>query len=222
MRQFTATVVLCSQFTNPLLQSTVATLRRVVIMSSAQNPISIDDDDSHSVVDLTDEKPAAKKTKFNDNVKHAAKPPKVNDVIPIRLFNTKQSMGSTQYTFRPPSIKKYFQTLRETIGFDGSSNERRFQWLIVANYLFDVHFFLQETLPDILSFKRVVVFYGEGVTAEGTAYWQSLLQGSGNTVEFVRIVPSDPPRSRTNPLDIKIQCKCDLVSMLQPGAAEAL
>jgi tyrosyl-DNA phosphodiesterase-1 len=117
-------------------------------------------------------------------------------------------MGSAQYASRPQSIQKYFRTLRETIGFDGSTNERQFQWLVVANFLFDVHYFLEQTLPDVLAFKRVVVFYGEGVDAQGIAYWKGLLEGSGNTVDFVRLIPSDPPRSRTNPLDVKIPCEC--------------
>jgi hypothetical protein len=74
----------------------------------------------------------------------------------------------------------------------------------VANFLFDVHYFLEQTLPDVLAFKRVVVFYGEGVDAQGIAYWKGLLEGSGNTVDFVRLIPSDPPRSRTNPLDVML------------------
>ena len=165
-------------------------------MSSAQNAINIDDD--NSVVDLTDAngEPLAKKTNVD-----------TDEFIPLRLFNTKQSMGSAQYAPRPQVIKKYFQTLRETIGFEGSSNDRKFQWLIVANYLFDVHYFLQQTLPDILAFKRVIVFYGEGVDSRGITYWQELLSGSGNTVEFVRLVPSDPPKSKTNPLHFKIPCE---------------
>lgn len=34
--------------------------------------------------------------------------------------------------------------------------------------------------------------------------WRQLLVGTGNTVEFIKCIPSDPPRSKTNPLPIKI------------------
>lgn len=174
-------------------------------MSSLQNAINIDDDDS--VVDLTGDEKPTKKPKLDVSSLHATTSPGDDEFIPFYLYNTKQSMGSSQYAARPQSIQKYFKTLRETIGFDGCSSERKFQWLIACNFLFDVHYFLSATMPEILTFKRVVVFYGEGVDAQGIAYWNQLLQGSGNTVEFIRLLPSDPPRSRTNPLDMKIQCK---------------
>jgi hypothetical protein len=176
-------------------------------MSSLKNAINIADDSSeNSVVDLTDDKPS-KKPKIDSN-SNAGTPHGNTNFIPFHLYNTKQSMRSAQYASRPQAVKKYFRTLRETIGFDGCMSERKFHWLVACNFLFDVHYFLQQTLPDILAFKRVVVFYGEGVTAQGVAYWNDLLRGSGNTVEFIRLIPSDPPRSKTNPLDIKIPCEC--------------
>jgi hypothetical protein len=176
-------------------------------MSSLKNAINIADDSSeNSVVDLTDDKPS-KKPKIDIN-SNADMPHRNTELIPFHLYNTKQSMGSTQYASRPQAVKKYFRTLRETIGFDGCTSERKFHWLVACNFLFDVHYFLQQTLPDILAFNRVLIFYGEGVTAQGVAYWNDLLRGSGNTVEFIRLIPSDPPRSKTNPLDIKIPCEC--------------
>jgi hypothetical protein len=176
-------------------------------MSSRESAIHIDDDDD-SVVDLTDDRPT-KKQKPTTSSKEST-----DFLIPFHLFDTKMSITSSQSATRHPSAKKFFRTLRETIGFDtpsgSSSKDKKFQWLVACNYCFDINYFLQETLPEILSFKRVVVFYGEAGAdngSDGKEYWEELLKGSGNTVEFVRLIPSDPPRSATNPLDMKIPCE---------------
>ena len=35
--------------------------------------------------------------------------------------------------------------------------------------------------------------------------WKTLLEGTGRTVDFVQLLPSDPPNSRANPLPVKIE-----------------
>ncbi|KAL7481428.1 hypothetical protein ACHAW6_007105 [Cyclotella cf. meneghiniana] len=190
-------------------------------MSSLQNAIRIDDDEDEddSVVDLTNGNHTQKlkhDESFSNSKKYPLKSCQSNAIIPFQLYDTKMSIASSRSAPRHESTKQYFRTLRQTIGFDfppGSSPKKReFQYLIICNYCIDIHYFLQETLPEILSFKRVVVFYGDAGLdngREGMDRWREMLRGSGNTVEFVRLVPSDPPRSTTNPLDIKIPCECN-------------
>ncbi|KAL7526266.1 hypothetical protein ACHAXR_002762, partial [Thalassiosira sp. AJA248-18] len=104
------------------------------------------------------------------------------------------------------AAKQHFWTLREIIGLDtaNKSKRRKFQWLIVFNFLIDFSYLLEKLRPDILKFHRVVVFYGNAGNPEAMDQWKQLLVGTGNTVEFIQLLPSDPPRSRTNPLAIKI------------------
>eukprot|EP00804_Cyclotella_cryptica_P021741 CCRYP_012899-RA/>CCRYP_012899-RA protein AED:0.02 eAED:0.02 QI:303/1/1/1/1/1/2/90/665 len=184
-------------------------------MSSLQSAIYIgSNDDDDSVVDLTDgERTKKAKHDASSSRKENSRPKSCQSdaIIPFRLYDTKISISSSQSAPRPESTKRYFQTLRQTIGFDSppgtSPTEREFQWLVICNYCIDIHYFLRETLPEILSFKRVVVFYGDAGPDNGRGgmdHWREMLRGSGNTVEFVRFVPSDPPRSVTNPLDMKI------------------
>ncbi|KAL7515998.1 hypothetical protein ACHAWX_001056 [Stephanocyclus meneghinianus] len=186
-------------------------------MSSLQNAIHIDDDEDDedgSVVDLTNGT-HTQKLKHDESFSHSKNYPlkscQSNAIIPFHLYDTKISISSSRSAPRHESTKQYFRTLRQTIGFDFppgySPKKREFQYLIICNYCIDIHYFLRETLPEILSFKRVVVFYGDAGLdngREGMDRWKEMLTGSGNNVEFVRLVPSDPPRSVTNPLDIKI------------------
>ena len=109
---------------------------------------------------------------------------------------------------------KYFRTLRQMIGFDDDNNihstrttKRKYQWLAIFNFLIDFSYLMDNLMPDILHFHRVIVFYGSDTDQEDESAmnrWRQLLVGTGNTVEFIKLIPSDPPRSRTNPLPIKI------------------
>ncbi|KAL9190640.1 hypothetical protein ACHAXT_000346 [Thalassiosira profunda] len=116
--------------------------------------------------------------------------------------------------------KKHFRTMRQLVGLD-SGTSRRGQWLLIFNFLIDFSYLLEKLLPDVLSFHRVVVFYGEaGGTEHVMNQWRQLLAGSSNTVEFIRLVPSDPPRSRTNPLPIKIPYGVHHTKMFLAGYEE--
>ena len=109
---------------------------------------------------------------------------------------------------------KYFRTLRQMIGFDNDNNihstrttKRKYQWLAIFNFLIDFSYLMDNLMPDILHFHRVIVFYGSDTDQEDESImnrWRQLLVGTGNSVEFIKLIPSDPPRSRTNPLPIKI------------------
>jgi len=104
-------------------------------------------------------------------------------------------------------------SLNHSSSCDGGNNKsrRNFEYLIASNYLVDFGNFLQETQPDILEFKRVVIFYGGAVDEDrGMKTWRRLLaernrrDNIDRIVEFIPLIPSDPPRSKTNPLGLKI------------------
>eukprot|EP00984_Skeletonema_dohrnii_P019191 scaffold9116_cov63-Skeletonema_dohrnii-CCMP3373.AAC.1 len=134
-------------------------------------------------------------------------------VIPFHLFETT--------TVKSPSAlsqekRKYFQTLREAIGLDVPN--RQIQWLIISNFLIDFRY-VYEKLPDIVQIPRVVVFYGSYFAGMDNIHfqqvqqlimknWKAAAERNGNTVEFIRLVPGDPPRSKTNPLPVKITYGC--------------
>jgi len=142
-----------------------------------------------------------------------------NGFIPYHLYahTSAKSLPANDPT------KKYFQTLRQVIGFDGSSSSRNYQWLFIFNYLVDFQYLLSELTPELIQFRRVVVFYGSKNPTEAyQQQWKQLLAGTGNTVEFIRLHPSDPPNTRTNPLPIKFShgvhhTKCFLVGYEENG-----
>lgn len=102
-------------------------------------------------------------------------------------------------------------TLSSQLNVNAKPSKRSFQWLIISNFIIDFGYLLEKTLPDILDFHRVVVFYQEAHNVEAMKSWENMLAGTGNTVEFVRLVPTDPPRSSCNPLSHKFNCEyCDV------------
>eukprot|EP00984_Skeletonema_dohrnii_P002483 scaffold862_cov76-Skeletonema_dohrnii-CCMP3373.AAC.1 len=143
-------------------------------------------------------------------------------VIPFHLFETT--------TVKSPSAlsqekRKYFQTLREAIGLDVPN--RQIQWLIISNFLIDFRY-VYEKLPDIVQIPRVVVFYGSYFAGMDNIHfqqvqqlimknWKDAAERNGNTVEFIRLVPGDPPRSKTNPLPVKITYGCHHTKMFLTG-----
>lgn len=125
--------------------------------------------------------------------------------VPFHLFAT----SSSNSLRGNDAAKKYFRTLRQLVGFE-SGKRRKYQWLFIFNFLIDFQYLLAE-LPEVLRFHRVVVFYGQGPDANDMAamnQWKQMLAGSGNTVEFILLKPSDPAGSRTNPLQIEIPYGC--------------
>ena len=142
-------------------------------------------------------------------------------VIPFYLFETT--------SVKPPSAlsyenRKYFQSLREAIGLDVPN--RQIQWLVISNFLVDFRY-VYEQLPDIIHIKRVVVFYGSYFAGMDIHYqqmqelimnnWKSAAERNGNTVDFIRLVPGDPPKSKTNPLPVKIPYGCHHTKMFLTG-----
>lgn len=78
-----------------------------------------------------------------------------DDVIPFHLFATSSSKKLSRKT------RKYFTSLRQIIGFDVPNREMK--WLIISNFSIDFGYLLDQILPDVLQFHRVVVFYHGGI-----------------------------------------------------------
>ena len=166
-------------------------------------------------------KPAARKRTAakNNNANNDDAP-----VIPFHLFESTSVKNSSSL---PHQKRKYFQTLREAIGLDVPN--RQIQWLIISNFLIDFRY-VYEKLPDIVHVRRVIVFYGSFFGGGDPRYqpiqelimknWKAAAERNGNIVEFVRLVPGDPPRSKTNPLDRKITYGCHHTKMFLTGFDE--
>eukprot|EP00986_Skeletonema_menzelii_P013550 scaffold7979_cov149-Skeletonema_menzelii.AAC.1 len=122
---------------------------------------------------------------------------KQNELIPFHLFVTSSSKKVSQ------DKRKYFKTLREVIGLDVPS--RQLKWLIVSNFALDFEYLLEQSLPEILQFHRVIMFYSYCRNPDAMAKWRDFLRGSDKTVEFIQLDPSAPANSRTNPLPIQIE-----------------
>lgn len=142
-------------------------------------------------------------------------------VIPFHLFETTSAKSSSISR----QNRKYFQTLREAIGLDVPN--RQIQWLVISNYLIDFRY-IYEKIPDIVQIPRVVVFYGSFFAGvDNIQYrliqemimnnWKAAAELRGNTVEFIRLVPGDPPKSKTNPLPQKISYGCHHTKMFLTG-----
>lgn len=112
-------------------------------------------------------------------------------VAPIRLLANNSDDAS------PWSI-----TLRQLLGFDSSSFEQPscgMDWLVVANYLVDPAFLIDE-IPELLSVPCTTVFYGQADTS-----FQPWQQAVGSEALDLRcLLPSEPAGSPTNPTAHKI------------------
>ncbi|KAL7457886.1 hypothetical protein ACHAWC_010450 [Mediolabrus comicus] len=137
-----------------------------------------------------------------------------DDIIPFHLFATSSSKNLSRQT------RKYFRTLRQIIGFDVPNRELK--WLIISNFSIDFGYLLDRILPDVLQFHRVVVFYHGGINESAVMKWRELLVGSGNTVDFVALSPSDPPNSTTNPLPVQIDYGMHHTKMFLTGYDEVI
>lgn len=122
----------------------------------------------------------------------------INSIIPFRLCETATSRTLSA------SERRFFASMREMMGLKSG---RRYSWLIICNYLIDFSYLFQRASPELLQFQRVVVFYGTSGQACPAVMrqWERLLEGTGRTVAFVQLLPSDPPNSRANPLPVKIE-----------------
>ncbi len=161
-------------------------------------------------------KPAARKRAASKNSSADNNAP----VIPFYLFETTSAKPPSAL---PQEKRKYFQTLREAIGLDVPN--RQMQWLVISNFLIDFQY-VYAKLPDIVQIPRVVVFYGSfyGSSMDHVYYqeiimknWKATAERNGNTVEFIRLIPGDPPKSKTNPLPVKITYGCHHTKMFLTG-----
>ena len=124
--------------------------------------------------------------------------------VPIKLFATIQNeqvfnaAGDQSSPFR-----NCHTTLREMLGLDDMRHHLAMKWIVGCNYLVNFDYLI-ETIPEILSCPRTVFFYGHAETSPET--WQRVCtQADGtSTADFVRLVPSDPPRTSTNPLPFSV------------------
>jgi hypothetical protein len=134
---------------------------------------------------------------------------------PFYLYASRASTTTTSYSYLQTNdggkSTKYFRTLRQMIGFDNDDmtrrKKRKYQWLAIFNFLVDFSYLTKNLMPDLLQFHRIIVFYGTNTDQEDEANmnrWRQLIVGTDSTVEFISLIPSDPPRSKTNPLPIKI------------------
>ena len=78
--------------------------------------------------------------------------------------------------------------------------------------------------PGIYDFRRIVIIYGtcgssddDNDATDIMNGWKRALIGSDNTVEFVRVVPTDPPKTNTNPLRTKMRYGCHHTKMFLVG-----
>lgn len=88
-------------------------------------------------------------------------------------------------------------TLREMLGFDGNRVHSPIDWLVVCNYMIDFEFLLDE-VPEVLSIGQLVAFFG--IADSPWDVWKSAIP----TSDFVRLNPSDPPRTFSNPTHSRI------------------
>lgn len=115
---------------------------------------------------------------------------------PIKLFATSQDKRerAAHGTDRSHWSWSQCQTLREMLRID--SRDISIDWLVIANYIIDFDFLL-DLIPELLSVKRIVVFYG--VADSDPKGWKHACSPE-NCVDFVCLRPSDPANSANNPL----------------------
>jgi tyrosyl-DNA phosphodiesterase 1 len=150
---------------------------------------------AHSVDDDDDDAQRTKRTATADTTAAAMAVVET----PIKLFATLQD--ESERSSRNPNKNHWSytqcQTLREMLRIEGSD---AIEWMVVSTYLIDFEFLLYE-IPELLTVPTCVVFYGSADSSPNV--WQ---QAASNTskLDFVCLSPSDPPKSRTNPLDVRI------------------
>ncbi len=123
------------------------------------------------------------------------------------------------------NAKQYFQTIRQMVGMDDDNGQRRsgrqYQFLFVFNFLVDISYLMEALSPEIFTFHRVVIFYGNVGPDSAMDVWKRRLSGSGKTVEFINLIPTDPPRTKTDPLPQKMRYGCHHTKMFIIGHENA-
>ena len=112
---------------------------------------------------------------------------------PLRLFKTINQDSSMS-----GDDSDLCMTLRQVLGFDGNLPDVSIEWLVIGNYLIDPDFLLNE-VPELLSVKCTVVFYGHE-DAPFTAWRQAV---GRDAIDFRCLQPSEPP-GPLNPTTTKI------------------
>ena len=110
---------------------------------------------------------------------------------PIRQFRTRNQDA-------PLKNSCFCMSLRQVLGFDGNLLDASIEWLVIANYLIDPEFLLQE-VPELLSVGCTVVFYGhQDASFNG---WKHAV--GTDAIDFKCLRPSEPP-GPMNPTTHKI------------------
>jgi tyrosyl-DNA phosphodiesterase-1 len=133
--------------------------------------------------------------------------PKSMPPPPFRLFAAFPPGGEA-------GARPHRSTLRQILGVDkdpggGSAGGLGpMQWIVIANFLIDFDWLLDE-VPELLSLRRAVVYYGHACGGSPPNRWgrAGARAGAGagaGAVDLVRMVPSDPPGSAANPLPYRM------------------
>jgi hypothetical protein len=141
-----------------------------------------------------------------------------HNMVPIKIFRTKQmeqqqssssssSSSSSTSKMDPFLLREYTTTLRELL-LDPTKTIR---WLIISNYIIDFSLLLDE-VPELISIHLIVCFYGRAIDAGPLQQLQMAFRCNdddedGSTTRFhaICLKPSDPPRSRNNPLSQQVK-----------------
>jgi hypothetical protein len=130
-------------------------------------------------------------------------PPHVPQV-PIKLFATIQNEQIFNAVGGKSSpLRSCHANLREMLGVDDMRDHGAIKWIVSCNYLIDFDYLI-ETVPELLSCPLTVFFYGNAETSPENWRRACTQAGRSSTADFVQLVPSDPPMSRTNPLACRV------------------
>ena len=185
----------------------------------------LDDDDNDDDVVLISQPASSTATTLNKrkmtNIGKKDKTSSIPPFVPFHLYETTTAKSVYQNN-NNDNVKQYFRTIRQMVGMDDDNNQRRsserqYQFLFVFNFLIDLSYLVEELSPEIFTFHRVVIFYGNGGPECAMEAWKRRLSGTGNTVEFINLIPTDPPRTKTNPLSQKMRYGCHHTKMFILG-----
>jgi hypothetical protein len=129
-----------------------------------------------------------------------------------------EQLQSSSSTMNPSLLRAHTTTLRELLRLD--DEERTIRWLIISNYLVDFALLLDE-IPELVSIPLIVCFYGSAMDDGALRLLQRACctDTTPPTTRFhaIRLNPSDPPRSASNPLHQRVS-KLQLFSFPQHPA----
>jgi tyrosyl-DNA phosphodiesterase-1 len=132
-------------------------------------------------------------------------PPGDGPTAAFRLYatsNDHRSGGNAWSASIAGGRAPFTSTLREMVGLDGHPDPHRsLRFMCIFNYLVDFDLLLSE-LPELLSLDRVGVWYGTATNAAGPDHFRAAM--GSDRFAAVQVVPSDPPGSSANPLDVRV------------------